>query len=406
MDSCKVCHQVDRRRRFFYALFFLSVIASALAVVAVMCEKIGHAYAAIHWICLLYKLPLFGFNLEGLKNVAMTVGLTGILFAWLLQVIGDKECGVELDELFRNQFCGYVWQVFFFIVAMVLCIYYSSFSHGEWGSPAVFTSITMTCGICNMWIMCTCFLFSTTTRRMIAFRYLEGKLKESWSERELDLWAKQLDTCIGRGEAEPVKAYFNVIHQKLLKEKGEKIKCVEQCCRSMEITWAQVDHGQWDSYLPYVLAYRDIAGELMMSVFMLQAGRAQENNAERFEAVLHCVECGTAGETQPPASILALYLAFICVHQNASSEAPVHHIYDQLYRIKWRKLVLSPPQMTYYKNLLDTMILCYGKAYTYDSSDFAVRCSLEKLMPQYINLLEQMSSTAEAVSKYRQKGDD
>lgn len=409
MDSCKVCQKVDRRRGLFIIFAIMSVVTFALAVLAGVCEKTGHICTLIHWLCSLCKTPFLGFSLEGLRNVAMTVGLTGILFAWLLQVIGDKECGVELDKLFQNQFRGYLLQMFLFIIAMIMCIYYSSVSPGcgKWGSSAVFTFITMMFCICNMWIMCTCFLFSTTTRRMIAFRYLEEQLKKRWNEWELGLWAKELDTCVGRREIEPVKAYFDVIHQELTKEKGEKSKQVKLCCRSMGITWKWVDHSRWDSYLPYIRDYGDRdAGDLMMSAFMLQAVREQELNEERFMTVLDCVECGTAGEERPPAYILALYLAFICVHQYASIEPPLKAVYDQLYRISWGEFTPPPSKMAYFEDLLVTMILCYGEAYTYNSADFAVRCSLEKLMPHYIGLLKMIPCTKNAVCKCQQKGDD
>lgn len=242
---------------------------------------------------------------------------------------------------------------------------------------------------------------------MIAFRYLEGQLKKRWSERKLALWAKELDTCVSRGEMEPIKAYFDTIYQVLIKETDEKRKRVEQCCRSMEITWAWVDHRQWDSYLPYILPYqyRD-AGDLMISAFMLQAGRVQKKRVDRFAVVLNCVERGTAKEKQSPAYILALYLAFMCVHQNASNKPALSSVYEQLYRIRWGWLAPPRSKMEYFKNLLDTMLLCYGEAYTYNPADFITRYSLEKLMPHYISLLEQMPSTMEAVRKSRQKGDD
>ena len=409
MDSCEVCRKVDSRRVFFKILFILSIIALAFAALAIVCEKTKHSCAVIHWICSLYNTFFLGFNLDGMKNVAMTVGLTGILFAWLLQVIGDKECGVELEELFRNQFRTYVCQMFIFIIAMIVCIYYSSFPSecGKGGAPAVFTSITMMCGICNMWIMCTCFLFSTKTRRMIAFRYLEWKLKKNWNERELNLWAKELDVCIGRDETEPIKAYFDNIHRETSKKKVEKNKRVELCCKSMEIAWEQSDHKQWDRFLPYLLDYQEHdAGDLMISTFMLQAGRARESNAQRFASVLDCLERGTEGKSQIPAYILALYLAFICVHENVSNETPPMNIYEQLYRIKWSEFAPPTSKGEYFEELLDTMLLCYGESYTYRPADFAARHDLKKLMLCYATLLKLYPRTAEAMSESKQKGDD
>ena len=63
---------------------------------------------------------LQGVYLPRLKDIAMTVGLTGVLFAWLLQIIGEQTCSIPTDELFQYEFHGYIWQIFLFIQATII----------------------------------------------------------------------------------------------------------------------------------------------------------------------------------------------------------------------------------------------------------------------------------------------
>lgn len=408
MGSCAMYKKIARLRRFFIFFKVLTIVAVASAFLSTMCVLTGHVCWVLHRICWLCEKPVSVLRLEGLKNVATTVGATGILFAWLLQVMDTEVCGVRVDELIREWFKGYVLQLFAFIFAAVGCIYYSSSfcqRDGKWHFIAFLTSVVMVCGVLNMWILCVCFLFSTPYRRTLAFCYLEGKLKERWSETKLEFWVGELNTCADRGEIDAIKAYFCTVRWKVSGEKTDKNKQARLCCEIMEIMWEKVGQSQWDKLFPYLPCdgeHHDMEGMLLTIAFLLR-GAAQVDKAERYKAVLDGLKRGTEGKTPIPGHLLALYLTFIAVHQSASNNEEIpKRVFNDLYFTRWGRLATPKSGMEYFQELLRMMIRCYSNTYTYPNPKLLEeKCELK----DSLHFLERMPGTARAVTESKQKGD-
>lgn len=154
---------------------------------------------------------------ESIKNTAMTVGLTGVLFTWLLQVIENEECSQPVSNLFRDVFKGYTWQVLIFIISLLLCI---GFASPEAQNKTLWdlliagtTIIPVIMGIINMWILCSIFLFSHRQRREVAFSYLK-KLFEDKKGNEvaiLNSWQKEIPQCMYNNEKIYVEKFFELL---------------------------------------------------------------------------------------------------------------------------------------------------------------------------------------------------
>ena len=324
----------------------------------------------------------------------MTVGLTGVLFAWLLQIIGDQTCGIQMDELFCTEFHGYTRQMFLFIQATLLCIFMCS-TKSIWKLLAPISFLIMICGIVGMWLMCLAFLFSTKKRRIIAFCALEGKLTKTWSPDHQELWSRELNLCATRGEEEHIETYFQQLRSKAEKfwEKESAEICAEYCGDLIERTWTQVGSKRWSQYLPYLLKqpYGTPASYLLLCSFLLQAARLREmeQDGDRYQAVMECLSKGTKGMETVPGDLLALYLAFIVVYQ-AASKTPVNQdVLSRLREIRWDWELDITSMAEYQKYVLEWMIWCYGIATTYDYKSIAVKmqnANLDRDFAQFMKL--------------------
>lgn len=139
---------------------------------------------------------------NAIKNISMTVGLTGVLFTWLLQIIENKVLGQSMNKLFSHVFKQYYWQLGIFLVSLVMSIAYSSPE-----SPSdldklvsVLSFVAMGCGLVNMWIMCIVFLFSPDMRINAAFEYLDYMVHQEKDDVKrlvlLQNWAEAVPDCI------------------------------------------------------------------------------------------------------------------------------------------------------------------------------------------------------------------
>lgn len=381
MISCKKQCCVRKLRIGFRLLFWASCFFTALEILTLVLIALCYSGAFPErfslWLasCAETLVPS-GFT--GLKDVSMTVGLTGVLFAWLLQIIGDQVCGIQMDELFRTEFHGYTFQVFFFIQATLVCIFTCS-AQSTWKLVAPTSFVNMICGIVGMWLMCLAFLFSTKKRRIIAFCALEGKLTKEWSTDHQELWSQELNLCAARGEEEHIETYFQQLRsraEKLWSEEPAEV-CAEYCGDMIGRTWEQVGHKRWSQYLPYLLKqpYGTPASYLLLSSFLLQAARLQEieQDGERYQAVMECLSRGTKGMEKVPGDLLALYLAFIVVYQAASEKPIPRDVHSCLQEIRW-DLALNITSMAKYQAcVLKWVIWSYGIAVTYDYKSFTIR---------------------------------
>lgn len=158
------------------------------------------------------------YSASSVKNIAMTVGLTGILFTWLLQIIENAECSQPMSVLYDFVFRKYDCQIVVFIISMLMCI---GFSSSECFTPwdlliSFFSFLAVLAGMINMWILCKIFLFSKNRRRMVAFQYLTKMIEEEASADRssskkmayLEQWGKEIPSCLKENEINYVVSFF------------------------------------------------------------------------------------------------------------------------------------------------------------------------------------------------------
>lgn len=400
MKSCdKQCH-IYKIRAGFLILYKISwglTIAEIVTVLLIPLRKFMMLWCGsvpvdpIGWLSANLSNGHFG----GLKDVAMTVGLTGVLFAWLLQIIGEQTCGIQMDELFRFEFPGYIYQMFYFIQATMICIFTCS-CKDTGRLLALVAFLNMLCGIVNMWLMCVAFLFSTSKRRDIAFCCLKRELSTSWSMDKLSLWARALNVCVARGEKEHVAAYFD-----LLRSKAEEIfnpqkpeLCAEFCGELMELTWIETGADHWSQYLAYLLRppYNKEVPYFLLGTYLLQAARLRERgmSGDRYLAVITCIDKGTVNLHEVPGILLALYLAFCTIHQLVSTQPAPEVVFNALRKIKWdKKLDVYQNKSAYYRKcVLRWVLWSYGIVYTSDYQAFVSKQgeTLEQDYDRYMRL--------------------
>ncbi len=396
MSSCKKQCRVRRLRTGFRVLFRASCVFTCLEVLAVAIIAVCQLFEpASQWLVGLAD-RLVSRDFSGWKDVAMTVGLTGVLFAWLLQIIGDQTCGIQMDELFYTEFRFYTFLMAFFLQATIVCIFVCS-AAGPWRLLAPITFFNMLCGIGGMWVMCAAFLFSTEHRRTIAFCALENRLEKKWRRDDLSLWARELNQCAARGEEEHIRRCFQLLRaraDKVLDEKGEEA-CAAFCCEMIDEIWTQTGVRQWSRYMSCLLQkpYGDSVFCLLLSAYLLQAAKLGETQREdeRYQAVTECLSRGTAELEKVPGDILILYLAFTAVYQFDSGN-PVHKdVLPRLRAIRWDwSLNVAPGnEARYRERVLQWMVRSYDITFTYDHESFSARMqdpALQRNFDRFIKL--------------------
>lgn len=382
MKLCKKQCRIYKIRAAFLVLYIISWGLTIAEFVAVFCILLRGLI--MHWCgsvpvdcisCLLGIVPKNYF--EGLKDVAMTVGLTGVLFAWLLQIIGEQTCGIPMDELFHFEFHGYTKQMVFFIQATMVCIYTCSCKDiGRLLAPISF--LNMLCGIVNMWLMCIVFLFSTDKRRDSAFCCLKSKLPAVWNADDLTPWTQELDACLTRGEKEHIETYFDLfqLRAKELYDAKDPEPCTEFCGEVMRLTWIATGTEHWNRYLVYLLKppYNEEVPYLMIAAYLLQSARLREKEmgGNRYFAVAACLHKGTENLQKVPAILLALYLAFFVINESISEDVIPEEAILALKKINWdMKLDVSRNKADDYRNFVLRWVLwSYGIVCSNDCQAF------------------------------------
>lgn len=137
---------------------------------------------------------LYAFESESLGEVVLSIGVTGALFSWLLQIIKDEECGVELSTLFKWKYPKYIQNLWAFIISTGICIYCCAMK--ECTEPVrliiVCNVIAMITEVLYMCVMCKAFLFSRARRKEIVHNYLLEKISSAWLNRVGNLYTVDL----------------------------------------------------------------------------------------------------------------------------------------------------------------------------------------------------------------------
>ena len=371
MNSCDKQCRIYKTRAAFFVLYKISLgltVAEIIALILILLRAIIIVCCGpvspdpIGWISGILPSDFFG----GLKDVSMTVGLTGVLFAWLLQIIGDQTCGIQMDELFRFEFPDYIWQTSLFILATMVCIFTCS-CKGTGSLLAPIAFLNMACGIVNMWLMCLAFLFSTSKRRDIAFCCLKRRLSKTWSMDNLSLWARELNNCAARLENGHIEVYFDLLRSKAEDAfKNNPVLCAQRCGELMNLTWNATGAEHWSRYLACLLKppYNNPVPYFLMGTYLLQAARLQDKelDGQRYLSVILCLSNGTEHLQEVPGALLALYLAFYTVHQSVSGTQAPQAVFTALRKIQWdNNLDVHSSKAAYYRQCVLTWVLwSYG----------------------------------------------
>lgn len=306
---------------FFYAFLILSLFVVVvwlvlwIIVVLYRVKPENFLAGAYHW--LMRSKPRL-VNLEGIGDVAAAIGLTGALFAWLLQIIDKRECGVSLDKLYDYEFKGYQERILCFILVAGICIYIGNMPGSRIAYAVVsLTFITMALELFQMWEMCKHFLFSAKERRRIAFRYLEENMMSSPDSDWYDIfhrkWASELARCCEDGEKGYIQDYIRLISAKWSQESSdEKAGKYKRC---LQMAWESLGIDNW-----WVL-YKDILllGDLvMLAGYVVQPLADYDPNNPRKSYDLILKNLSNIEERGWPISLemLAYHTCFGVLHQN------------------------------------------------------------------------------------------
>lgn len=198
-----------KRRKWLKPLFGISIGATAVFVL------LHCAYILDNDIRLFFvkAFKCWRISATGIKDVAMTVGLTGVIFTWLLQIMESEECGQPMSRLIERLVKRYKEQIGLFIIDVVVCIYCADAAAADAASlfALLVLFLSVVSGICFMWVLCTLLLFSKQTRREIAFACLKadidgGDAKTADAARRC--WRQEIPACLSGHEDLYVHYYF------------------------------------------------------------------------------------------------------------------------------------------------------------------------------------------------------
>lgn len=140
---------------------------------------------------------------SALGNVAMSIGVTGALFSWLLQIIKEEECGIEMGFLFKRFFPGYVINLWAFIASAAICIYCCAIASNIGNSRLelrfiiLCNLISMVFELLYMALMCRKFLFNFQARKDSAHAVLFAEIKNAWSSGQGNWYSPELNNLFG-----------------------------------------------------------------------------------------------------------------------------------------------------------------------------------------------------------------
>lgn len=399
-NCVKTC-PLRRRRNWFQRLFCLSYILTRIEIVLAVCIITGFTKFQLGtWSIDLSILPplLNRTRFTGLKDIATTVGLTGVLFAWLLQIIGEKTCDITTDALFEWEYPHYQRQIFHFIQFTLVSIYTCGSEHAG-RLLALLCSMGMLCGIINMWLMCATFLFSMKDRRQAAFCILRNHLENQWDQAALRAWAQELNTCADRNERAHIDTLFMLTVQKAVRIKEQQKQdlwpCAIFCGETMSTLWKEADAGRWHTYLPALCgALRQPEGKsvahAMMAAYLIQAAKLSRNisHTDRCMSVLECLGRGIESLPKVPAYVLETYLAFLVIYQGITNVEIPQAVLIFLTKVKPEQPVTVDREER--RQILMAALQSYAVNCTYDYRYFAHKHWDSRLLGnfnRYLNLL-------------------
>lgn len=176
---------IRRTRGFEYGLIvplIWSLLVYLLSVIGVNSEVIR----IIELDCLL-DCPLFQwvdkfFSEDGVAQLLQAIGLSGIVFAWVLNTNEHEECGIQLHAVIRWRAPAFFR---FFTVYFILCglgIYFAR-------AKAIFSSrcalIGVVAGLVHMLYMCSWLIFDLEKRKRVVFTYAYMTCSENLNKEEL-----------------------------------------------------------------------------------------------------------------------------------------------------------------------------------------------------------------------------
>lgn len=142
-------------------------------------------------------------NYAALGNVATSIGVTGALFSWLLQIIKDEECGIEMSSLFKHSYPNYVINLWSFIASTAICIYCcDSVQPADRIRPELqliilFNLIAILVELLYMAFMCRKFLFNFHSRKALTHKYLIKEIKGNWASGQRKGYSTELNNLFG-----------------------------------------------------------------------------------------------------------------------------------------------------------------------------------------------------------------
>lgn len=142
-------------------------------------------------------------NYAALGNVATSIGVTGALFSWLLQIIKDEECGIEMSSLFKHYYPNYVINLWSFIASTAICIYCcDSIQTADNIRPELlliilFNLIAILVELLYMALMCRKFLFNFHSRKALTHKYLIKEIKGNWNSGQRKGYSTELNNLFG-----------------------------------------------------------------------------------------------------------------------------------------------------------------------------------------------------------------
>lgn len=195
-------------------VFALSCLCCAVAII----NTIGLLpdWRQKEWIHVLLQVA----DNEAVKNISMTVGLTGVLFTWILQFFEMKVCSQPMSRLLSFVFKQYRFQLAIFFVSLIVSIGFSSLEDSGDCARLIYTSAfaSMLLGLINMWLLCNAFLFSEEKRRKIAFAYLADQISKCEGEDDnakklwaFECWLKEIPTCICENDEANIQLFFRYL---------------------------------------------------------------------------------------------------------------------------------------------------------------------------------------------------
>ena len=127
--------------------------------------------------CLIQKL-----SVAGSGEIISGVGFACLLFSWLLQVIKDSECGVEMGCLYKKYFGEYILALYIFLLFTTMGIYICNLENISCSSRAMilFLLVGLLFYVLYMFTLCNAFIFSQKQRKKYAHNYLFDEILSAW----------------------------------------------------------------------------------------------------------------------------------------------------------------------------------------------------------------------------------